>query len=84
MMWYSGRWRLEYARARLNYTSNKEFLEYVHLMALMDAESEGLLFDNPVPSALRGGAQGSPSHHCSSFYVEVMILMDECSNCYSC
>jgi len=43
---------LEYARARLNYTSNKEFLEYVHLMALMDAESEGLLFDNPVPFQL--------------------------------
>jgi hypothetical protein len=47
----------EYARARLNYTSNQDFLTYVYLMSLLDASSDKLVFDNPVPYQLEEGYQ---------------------------
>jgi hypothetical protein len=47
----------EYARARLNYTTNQDFLTYVYLMSLLDASSDKLVFDNPVPYQLEEGYQ---------------------------
>merc|ERR1711924_469811 len=47
----------EYARAQLNYTSNQDFLTYIYLMSLLDASSDKLVFDNPVPYQLEEGYQ---------------------------
>lgn len=51
---------LEESKHLLNYTSNKDFLTYVQLSALTDADGSSLTFDSPVPYQLHPSYKPDP------------------------